>query len=192
MGLYLQSWTPYKFRPYYEPGAEKGEFDDSAYTTELHDQNLDLLERTMETHAAGTERTPWLTSGTGVVRVAHDGEVFDFASVQLADDRMQFRQGLHFTRQDVTVHYEKGLRARTRTYPTLKRMVQLFTTSDAAWSMSYPTLGHNPKGASEHVQEQLSSPHELEPATAESLTDIFPLRAVALKYWVGVRADQRL
>jgi hypothetical protein len=194
MGAYLQSWTPYGLRPYYKPGRESGAFDESAYTEQLHASNIGLLERALETHADGGDETPWLTTGTGVVMVERsgdEGDEFEFASVYLADDRMDFRQGMHFVRQDIQVHAERGLKARTRTYPTLRRMINLFTSSDAAWSMMYPTLNHNPKAASDHIAERLASPHDLETATPEGLKEIFPLRPMALKYWVGVRLESR-
>jgi hypothetical protein len=181
---------PFGFRSYYPPGSEAGRFDESTYTNELHSRNIALLEQTVEAHAEDSESTPWLSSGTGVTRVGHPGEAFDFSSVYSGDDGMQFRQGLHFVRQDVTIHPEKGLRARTRVYPTFGRMVQLFTTSDAAWSMSYPTFNYNPKAASRHIEEWLASTHDLEPATAKGLKEIFPLRPLALKYWVGVRLHE--
>ncbi len=189
MGVYLESWTPYRFRPYYELGGEQGKYDESAYTEELHERNLKLLERTMDVHADGGEKTPWLTSGIGVVAVERSDEEFDFTSVCLADDRGDFAQRLHFLRQDVTVHPERGLKARTRTYPTLRRMAGLFTSSDAAWALMYPTLTHDPEQASAHMKEWLEATHELEPATAQGLKEIFPLRPTALKHWVGVRLD---
>jgi hypothetical protein len=193
MGEYLQSWTPYRFRSYYEPGGERGRFDESEYTEELHAQNLALLERTMEVHADGGERTPWLTSGIGVVAVERSDEEFDFSSVSLADDKGHFGQGLHFLRQDVTVHPKKGLKARTRMYPTLRRIKRTFTDPTAAspaQAFMYPTISHNPGRASEHLQELLEATHELEPATTRGLKEIFPLRPMALRYWVGVRAGE--
>lgn len=193
MGAYLESWTPHGLRPYYQPGGEPGKFDESTYTVQLHERNIALMERVLALHAYEGDETPWLTTGTGVARVERSGEEpeeFGLTSVYLADDRMDFRQGLHFVRQDIQVHTERGLKARTRTYPTLKRIVSLFTSSDAAWSMMYPTLNHNPKAASDHLAERLASPHDLEPATPEGLKEIFPLRPAALRYWVGVRLGE--
>lgn len=190
MGVFLDSWTPYRFKPYYEPGAEQGEFDSSAYAERLHSRNLELLERTIEVHADEAGRTPWLTTGLGVVAVERSWDKFDFTSVSLADDKGHFAYGLHFLRQDVTIHPEKGLKARTRVYPTLRRVISLFTSADAAWALMYPTIDSDPEEASKRLREQLMAPHELESVTAESLKELFPLRPVALKYWVGVRAGE--
>jgi hypothetical protein len=149
-----------------------------------------MMKRALDWHGDEAERTPWLTNGTGIATVKHLGdERFDFASVNFEDDRMAFAQGAHFVRQDIQVDTKAGLKARTRTYPTLGRLAALLTSSDAARSMMYPTLDHDPKAASAHLNEWLSVAYEIEPATTEDLKEIFPMRPLALRYWVGVRLD---
>jgi hypothetical protein len=179
---------PYRLRRYRAPDQEPRKFDSSAYTSYLHNQNLKLLAKTLEMHGQDSNRTPWLTTGIGVIAVRNTGPKWDFSSVYIADDKMSYRTGLHFARHDVTVHEDKGFKGRTRIYPTAQRTIQLFTTSDAAWSMSYPTINEDPVAASDMIEEMLTAPHELEIASPESINDIFPHRHFALRYWVGVKA----
>lgn len=181
--------TPYGVREYHRPGVNAGFWDGSGYDEEAHAKNISILEDTLDIQGNETDRTPWLTSGIGVVAVRHGRKRYDFTSVNLADDYMSYRQGLHFVRQDIRVHPHKGIKARTRIYPTISKTIANFTTSDAAWAMSYPVLARNPQAASDHLEEWLIAPHELAPATPESLHDIFPLRHFALKHWVGVKLD---
>lgn len=179
---------PYGLRRYRVPDQKPRNFDSSAYTSELHDRNLELLAQTLEMHGRGGNRTPWLTNSIGVIAVRNKGPKWDLSSVYIADDRMSYRTGLHFARQDVTVHEERGFRGRTRVYPTLERTIQLFTSSDAAWCMSYPTINKDPVAASDMIEDALTAPHELEVATADRINEIFPQRHFALRHWVGVRA----
>lgn len=179
--------TPYFVREYHGPGVGAGVLDRSSYDEEAHSHNISLLETALKIHAHESDRTPWLTSGIGVLALKQGSKKFDFTSVNLADDHMSYRQGLHFVRQDITVHPNKGIKARTRIYPTISKTIANFTSSDAAWAMSYPVLGRNPEAASAHLQEWLAAPHELAPATAENLQEIFPMRHLALKHWVGVK-----
>lgn len=181
--------TPYGVREYHRPGVGEGFWDGSGYDEETHAKNITILEKTLEIQGNDSDRTTWLTSGIGVVAVKHTNNKYDFTSVNLADDHMSNRQGLHFVRQDVRVHPTKGIKARTRIYPTISKTIANFTTSDAAWNMSYPVLARNPQAASNHLEEWLIAPDELAPVTPESLQDIFPLRHFALKHWVGVKLD---
>ena len=181
--------TPYGVREYHKPGVDQGFWDGSGYEPELHEKNIALLENTLAVHGDENDETPWLTSGVGVVAVKHGSKKYDFTSVNLADDGMSYRQGLHFVRQDVRVHPDKGVKARTRIYPTVSKTIANFTTSDAAWALSYPTLNRDPQAISEHLAEWLVAPYELAAATPENLHDTFPLRHFALRHWVGVKID---
>jgi hypothetical protein len=182
-------YIPYSLRQYQEPGSREGFWDISGYEEESHEQNLSLLGRVLEVHGGDADRTPWLTSGIGILAVKHTRDRFDYRSVYLADDRMSYRQGLHYVRQEISVHTKKGLKARTKIYPTISKLIANFTSSDAAWAMSYPVFRRNPEAASEHLEEWLTAPHELGVVTKDKLEDIFPLRHFALRHWVHVKLD---
>lgn len=183
-GLY-----PSRLRSYRAPDSASTFWDQSEYSSEDHEQNIDALRNTLDVHAGESNRTPWLTTGIGVVSVKYAAPNFRYTSVSLADDRMAYRQGLHFVRHDIDLHETKGIKARTRIYPTLSKTFANFTTSDAAWAMSYPVLSRHPEAVSREIQETLLSPHELEPATTQSIKETFPDRNFALRHWVGVKID---
>lgn len=180
---------PYGLRRYRAPGQTPRKFDSSAYTSGMHERNLTLLANALAMHGHGASRTPWLTTDIGVVAVRKIGPKWDFSSVYTADDGMSYGTGLHFARQDVTVHEEKGFKGRTRIYPTFERTVSLLTSS-AARFMSYPTINAHPAAASDMLDEMLWAPHELEVATADRMDEIFPHRHFALRHWVGVKATK--
>lgn len=171
---------------YIRPGSTGRKYDSSQYGGAQHAANLELLNRSADVLGAD-ERKKWFTTGLGTVMLAKSGATFDFASVYAADDDGRHRVGVHFVKHQIRVHEDKGIKARTLIYPTIGRVVSIYTSSDAAWVMDYPTLNRDPELMSEHLAESLTAPHELAPLTAESLEKIFPVREFALKHWVGVK-----
>jgi len=180
-------WMPYALRHYHRPGSPQTFFDHSGYSQESHSRNLNLLATMLDIHGNESGRTGWLSNGAGILAVKHSGLKFKFRSVQYMDDSMQYRQGVHYVQDFVTVHEKRGLKAKTKVYPTLGKLAANFTSSDAVWVMSYPSLREDPEGASAHLAEWLQAPHDLEPIDNAGIKKMFPERHAALRHWVRVK-----
>lgn len=170
---------------------------DYSYTPQMHNENLSVLRRTANIHLPPkANRTPWLSNGIGAVALEKQDGGYKYSSVCIADDGMDesqgpfgrgYAHGRHFVRQDISVDESRGIKSKTRTYPTLRRFIGLLTSSDAAWSMMYPTFDDHPGWSSKHIKEWLTPPEDLEVITPEMFNSMFPGRHFTLRYLIGVK-----
>jgi hypothetical protein len=165
---------------------------EDVYTPEIHHATYDVTKDAYDEFKTSENITPWLTTPEGLIRIKGHSQWPQLKTrvVSAADDQMRWRVGKHFVRHDVDL-YQEAMKARTRIYPSIGRMIGIFTSSDPAWMMDYPTVKEFPVDAANILHDGLSNLDEVHIADKSIYDKLSPQGRFILRYWVGVRIGDK-